>query len=127
MSESASTAPVVLIAGITGGIGSDVARRLAATGWQVAGFARSPEKLATLAADLPGLFTVEADATQSTQVEAAVQATLARFGRIDAYLHAVGSIIIKPAHLTSPDEWQRTLDLNLNSAFHGLRAVLGPM
>jgi NAD(P)-dependent dehydrogenase (short-subunit alcohol dehydrogenase family) len=127
MSEPSPSPRVVLIAGLTGGIGSDVARRLAATGWQVAGFARSGEKLAALTAELPGIFTYEANATDPAQVEAAVQAAVARFGRIDAYIHAVGSILIKPAHLTKPEEWLRTLDLNLNSAFYALRAVLGPM
>ena len=122
-----TSSPVVLIAGVTGGIGSDVARRLAAAGWQVAGCARGTERLAALAAALPGLFTVTADATQPAEVEATVQAVHAHFGRIDAYVHAVGSILLKPAHLTRTDEWLRTLDLNLNSAFYGLRAVLGPM
>jgi NAD(P)-dependent dehydrogenase (short-subunit alcohol dehydrogenase family) len=127
MPESAPSSPVVLIAGISGGIGADTARRLQAAGWQVAGFARSAEKMAALTAELPSLFVLAADATQPTQVEDVVQAVLARFGRIDAYVHAVGSILIKPAHLTSLEEWQRTLDLNLNSAFYALRAVLGPM
>ena len=35
--------------------------------------------------------------------------------------------MIKPAHQTRPEEWLRVLDLNLNSAFYGLRAALGPM
>ena len=124
---SAPSAPVVLIAGVTGGIGSALARRLAAAGAAVAGYARDEARLAALAAELPGLFTVVADATQPAAVEAAVAATVARFGRLDAYVHAVGSILIKPAHQTRPEEWLRVLDLNLNSAFYGLRAALGPM
>jgi NADP-dependent 3-hydroxy acid dehydrogenase YdfG len=122
-----TSSPVVLIAGVTGGIGSDVARRFTAAGWQVAGFARGADRLAALTTELPGIFTVTTDATQPAEVDAAVQAVHAHFGRIDAYVHAVGSILLKPAHLTKTDEWLRTLDLNLNSAFYGLRAVLGPM
>lgn len=120
-------APVALIAGITGGIGSDLARRLAAAGWQLAGFARSTEKLAALEAELPGLFTQACDATQPAQVDAAISAVTAHYGRIDAYVHCVGSILIKSAHQTKLDEWHRVLDLNLHSAFYALRAVLGPM
>lgn len=119
--------PVALIAGVTGGIGSDVARRLAASGWLVAGYARGAEKLAALQTELPSLDLIEADATQPAAVEAAVQSVVARFGRIDAYVHAVGSILIKPAHLTKLDEWQRVIDLNLNSAFYGLKAAVVPM
>ena len=120
-------APVVLIGGITGGIGSDVARRLSAAGWRVAGFARHAERLAALAAELPGLFVQKADATDANQAGAVVESVQAHFGRIDAYVHAVGSIILKPAHLTKTEEWARTLDLNLSSAFYALRAVLSPM
>ncbi len=122
-----SSTPVALIAGVTGGIGFDLARRLTAAGWQVAGYARSAEKLAALRTALPALLTLECEATQATAVEAAVAATVAHFGRLDAYVHCVGSIFLKPAHLTKPDEWHRVLDLNLHSAFYGLRAAVGPM
>jgi NAD(P)-dependent dehydrogenase (short-subunit alcohol dehydrogenase family) len=127
MTNSLAPQPVALIAGITGGIGADVARRLTAAGWQVAGYARGAEKIAALQSELPALHLIEADATQPAAVEAAVQSTVARFGRIDAYVHAVGSILIKPAHLTRLDEWQRVIDLNLNSAFYGLKSAVVPM
>ncbi len=127
MNTEAFPRPVALIAGVAGGIGSDVARRLDAAGWCVAGYGRNAEKLAVLQAELPGLHTIIADATRPDEVEAAVQSTLARFGRLDAYVHAVGSILIKPAHLTKIDEWQRVIDLNLNSAFYGVKSAVGPM
>lgn len=119
----------VIIAGVTGGIGSAVARRLHAAGYRISGYARSAEKLAALAAELPGLETTVADATDPAAVEGAVAALAARAagGRIDGYVHAVGSILLKSAHITSIEEWRRTLDLNLNSAFYGLKAVVGPM
>ena len=118
----------VIIAGITGGIGSDLARRLHAGGWRVGGFARSADKLAALAVELPGLETIAADATDPVAVDAAITDLLARGGgQLDAYVHCVGSILLKSAHLTSLEEWRRTLDLNLNSAFYGLKAAIGPM
>jgi NAD(P)-dependent dehydrogenase (short-subunit alcohol dehydrogenase family) len=125
--SASAPAPVVLIGGVTGGIGSALARRLAAAGVSVAGYARDAAKLAALQAELPGLLTLTAEATQPAEVEAAVAATVAHFGRLDGYVHAVGSILIKAAHQTRPEEWLRVLDLNLNSAFYGLRAALGPM
>ncbi len=126
-SPPSSDPRVALIAGVTGAIGSDVARRLVCAGWQVAGYARNAEKLTALQTELPGLHTVATDATQPDAVEAAVQSTVARFGRLDAYVHAVGSILIKPAHLTKLDEWRSVIDLNLNSAFYGVRAAVVPM
>jgi NAD(P)-dependent dehydrogenase (short-subunit alcohol dehydrogenase family) len=127
MTHAITPQPVALIAGISGGIGSDVAHRLTAAGWHVAGYARTTEKLAAIQSELPSLHTITADATDAAAVEAAVQSTVARFGRIDAYVHAVGSILIKPAHLTKLDEWQRVIDLNLNSAFYGLKSAVVPM
>jgi NAD(P)-dependent dehydrogenase (short-subunit alcohol dehydrogenase family) len=126
--SDSSPAPFVLIAGLTGGIGSDLARRLHRAGWRVGGFARSADRLAALAAELPGLETAVADATDPAAVEAALADLTTRGGgQLDAYVHCVGSIILKAAHLTSIEEWRRTLDLNLNSAFYGLRAAVGPM
>lgn len=123
-----SASSFVIIAGITGGIGSDLARRLHAAGWRIGGFARSTDKLDALAAELPGLETATVDATDPAAVETAVTDLTARGGgKLDAYVHCVGSILLKSAHLTSLDEWRRTLDLNLNSAFYGLKAAVGPM
>lgn len=121
------SSPVALIAGVTGGIGSDVAHRLAAAGWRVAGYARDAAKLGALREKLPELHVMEADATRPEQVEAAVQSTVTQFGELDAYVHCIGSIFIKPAHLTKIEEWQRTMDINLNSAFYGLRSAVVPM
>jgi NAD(P)-dependent dehydrogenase (short-subunit alcohol dehydrogenase family) len=68
-----------------------------------------------------------ADATREDDVDRAVGAVAARHGKIDAYVHAVGSIFLRNAHLTSLADWQRVLETNLTSAFLGLKAVLGPM
>ena len=119
---------LAFIAGITGGIGSELARRLHAAGWRVGGFARSAEKLTALEAELPGLITAVADATDPASLEAAFTDLAARAGAApDAYVHCIGSILLKSAHLTSIDEWRRTLVINLDSAFYGLRAAVGPM
>jgi NAD(P)-dependent dehydrogenase (short-subunit alcohol dehydrogenase family) len=122
-----SERPVVMIGGVTGGIGSDVARRLAAAEWKVAGFARDAAKLDALATELPGALMHSVEATDAEAVEKAVKMTVERFGRIDAYVHAVGSIFIKAAHLTRIDEWRRVMELNVDSAFYALKAVVLPM
>ncbi len=121
------TAPVALIAGITGGIGSDVARRLIASGWNVCGYARDAARLDALAAEFPSSDTHVADATRPDEVERVVRETVARHGRIDAYVHAVGSIFLRNAHLTSLEDWTRVIEVNLTSAFLGVKAALGPM
>ncbi len=119
--------PVALIAGVTGGIGSDLARRLVAGGWAVCGTGRDAARLDALAATVPGVHGIVADATKPEDADRAVRETFARHGRLDAYVHAVGSIFLRNAHLTKPEEWHRVLEVNLTSAFLGLKAALGPM
>ena len=68
-----------------------------------------------------------ADAVDPQQMEAAVAQVLEKFGRIDEYIHLVGSILIKPLHQTSLQQWHDTLNTNLNSVFYGLRAVIPAM
>jgi NAD(P)-dependent dehydrogenase (short-subunit alcohol dehydrogenase family) len=122
----AEQAPVALIGGVTGGIGQAVLARLARSGWRVAGYARSAGKLEELRADGPVVTTV-ADATSAEQVERAVGAATDAYGRVDAYVHAIGSLLLKPAHLTTPEELRAAIEVNLISAFLALRGVLGPM
>jgi NAD(P)-dependent dehydrogenase (short-subunit alcohol dehydrogenase family) len=106
---------IIVIGGITGGIGSKLATRLAAAGATVTGYSRNggSGEHGPVAA---------CDATDPTQVDAYFDATLSQHGRIDAYAHALGSIYLKPAHLTSPEDWMVTLHQNLSSAFYALRA-----
>lgn len=61
------------------------------------------------------------DARQADAVAAAVKATVDHFGRVDGAALLVGSILLKPAHLTTEKDWHDTIDINLNSAFHLLR------
>lgn len=117
----------VLIGGITGGIGSALARRLYASGYSIAGFARETEKLDALAEELGGFPVCSCEATDSGAVESAISELTEQLGSVDAYVHAIGSIFLKPAHLTADADWARTLDLNLNSAFYALRSVLKRM
>jgi len=115
-------APIAYIAGITGSIGQELAQRLIQAGWTVAGIARSPDKL-----ELNGVTVAQADATDAEAVNAAFDELKEKVGPPSAYVHAVGSIILKPAHTTKDEEWTQTIDLNLNSAFYGLRAAVKAM
>lgn len=118
---------VVLIGGVTGGIGSALARQLHASGWTVAGFARNPDRLASIADELPGLATFPVDARDPAGIEAACRSVHEVHGRFDAYVHAVGSIFLKAAHLTSPAEFATVIQDNLQTAFNGLRAAIVPL
>lgn len=110
-----------LIFGITGGIGSALAKRLLNNGHRVFGSARSPEKLSAFASDL-GITAAAGDVTLAGDVQHIVDAAASKMGGLDAVALCVGSILLKPVHLTTDEEWAATLNLNLNSAFYVTRA-----
>jgi 3-oxoacyl-[acyl-carrier protein] reductase len=116
------TTPAAFIFGATGGIGSALARRLSSAGWRLALCARGRESLEALGAEL-GAHTEAADATDSKAVENAFSAACEQFGRLDGVVNCAGSLLLKPAHLTTPEEWAQTLNVNLSTAFHVLRAA----
>ncbi len=127
MTEENDSSKVALIAGITGGIGSVLAGRFAEAGWRVAGFSGSEDKLRELEDRFPLVKGYRADACDSGEVGEVVEKVVEEFGRIDAYVHCVGSFLLKPAHNCSDEEFEETISLNLRSAFYGLRAVVRPM
>lgn len=115
-----------LIFGATGGIGSVLSRRLSADGWRLALCARGNERLTALGVEL-GVHCEPADATDSKAVEDAFSAACEKFGRLDGVVNCCGSLLLKPAHLTTSEEWAHTLNANLTTAFHVLRAAASRM
>lgn len=63
------------------------------------------------------------DATNAAAVQAAFEQAAAENGRLDGAVNLAGSILLKPAHLTSEAEWMETLQTNLSTAFHTVRAA----
>lgn len=118
--------PVYLLLGASGGVGSVLAERLAKRGARLLLAARDVERLDALAARTGG----EAqplDAREASQVQAAVDRCVERFGRLDGAVNLVGSILLKPAHRTREEDWQDVLATNLGTAFHLVRSAAGAM
>jgi NAD(P)-dependent dehydrogenase (short-subunit alcohol dehydrogenase family) len=111
-----------VVLGATGGIGSALTRRLAAHGSRVLAAGRSAEKLEVLAAET-GATPFVLDARRSAEVQASLAAALDRFGRLDGVANCVGSLVLKPAHLTSQDEFDSTIATNLGTAFAAVQAA----
>ena len=116
------TPPVYLILGATGGIGSTLARQLATTGASLLLAARRADALEALGVEL-GATTVLTDATQPGDIDRAVAMAVQTFGRLDGAANCIGSLLLKPAHLTSPEEFDSVLEVNLRSAFSLVRSA----
>ncbi|MCU0619763.1 MAG: SDR family oxidoreductase [Gemmatimonadaceae bacterium] len=116
------TAPVHLILGATGGIGSALARTLAARGARLVLGGRRPDVLEALGAEL-GARTVHVDATSVADIDGAVEVAVREFGRLDGAVNCFGSLLLKPAHLTKPEEFEDVLAVNLRSSFALVRAA----
>jgi NAD(P)-dependent dehydrogenase (short-subunit alcohol dehydrogenase family) len=106
-----------VIIGAAGGIGSALARRLKRGGASLVLMGRSMERLAPLASEL-GAETAVADAAQPDELERAV----ASLGSFHGIVNCAGSILLKPAHLTSEAEWRQTMEANLTTAYSTVRA-----
>ncbi len=112
---------VFLILGAGGGIGSATARILASQGARLIVAGRSGSGLQTVADETGGV-SYELDATVTGEVSEAVNSAVDTYGRIDGIANCVGSLLLKPAHITTDDEWNDTIATNLTSAFAAVKA-----
>lgn len=119
---SLADAGAYVILGAAGGIGSGIARALAADGARLVLAGRTQATLEPLAVELGGTAHV-VDAADFTAVEQLVAAARDAHGRVAGLVNAVGSILLKPAHLTSEAELLETVRLNLQTAFAAVRAA----
>ncbi len=122
MPREVLTVQKVLVIGGSGGIGAAVARQIVAAAGQVFLAGRNTEKLSATAAELGANWTA-VQATDAASVDACADAATEALGGLTGITNCVGSILLKPAHLTQPEEWQATLAANLTTAFNTVRTA----
>jgi len=110
-----------VILGAYGGIGSALSRRLAKKRAHLLLGGRDEVRLASLAAEL-GAEAFCLDASNLRQVESCMKRA-AEHGHVDGVANCVGSLLLKPAHLLSEEDWDATVAINLKSAFAVVRAT----
>jgi NAD(P)-dependent dehydrogenase (short-subunit alcohol dehydrogenase family) len=116
---------IALITGADGGLGTHVTRVLLDSGATVIGVSR---KIQQSNSDGPSFFALAADLSSAEATKSTVEGIAARFGRLDILAHLVGGFAGgKTIAETDNATFQRMLDLNLNSAFYVLRAVIPHM
>jgi NAD(P)-dependent dehydrogenase (short-subunit alcohol dehydrogenase family) len=109
-----------------GGIGREIARRLAGDGMAVAVLDRDGGAAQRVAAELGGL-ALTADVTSEDEVGRAVDATLAHFGKIDVLVNNAGICWTGPALDMPLDTLRAMLRVNVERVFIASRAVLPHM
>lgn len=113
----------VIIFGGSGGIGAALAGNLATKGIPTFLVARNEDRLASTAQAVGAKGYSVADVTDLSQVERAFTEATNALGQVRGVAHCVGSILLKPAHLTSEAEFASVLQVNLMSAFLVLRTA----
>ncbi|HWL71769.1 MAG TPA: SDR family oxidoreductase [Geminicoccus sp.] len=115
---------VVITAGGSG-IGRVMAERFADVGASVAVCDVDDAALKDLAATRPGIFGARADVGQAGEVDAFFDAAIARLGGLDVLVNNAGvSGPTKPVEAITPEEWERTIGVNLNGAFFCTRRAV---
>jgi NAD(P)-dependent dehydrogenase (short-subunit alcohol dehydrogenase family) len=117
---------VGLVTGGGGGIGREIARRLAGEGMTVAVLDRDGAA-AQAVADETGGFATQADVTSPEEVQRAVDTVLARCDKIDLLVNNAGVAWMGPALETPLDALQLMLRVNVEGVFIVSRAVLPHM
>jgi len=121
-----SSPRVALVTGAARGIGLAIAQWFLARDWRVALFDIDRITLARTAAEWTGdarVLALPCDVSQPDEVQRAVDASMARFGRIDALVNNAGVAVFKPVLQTTLDEWRQVMATNLDGPFICTQAV----
>lgn len=117
---------VALITGGGSGIGAATAQRFATEGASVVVTGRRPEPLAAVADEVDGI-AVAGDTGDPAHIEKAVAAAVDRFGGIDVLVACAGVAPGGAVGDMADEQWQITLNTNLNGPMMMSRAVLPVM
>jgi short-subunit dehydrogenase len=122
---------IVAITGASAGIGRATARLAAREGASVVLAARRADRLVDVEAEIRSAggtaLAVPGDVTQPDDMDALVQRTVARFGRLDVMICNAGIGYHGPLDDTSPAAMRRVVDVNLMGTLYAARAALAVM
>jgi 3-oxoacyl-[acyl-carrier protein] reductase len=123
---------IALVTGGSRGIGAAIARRLAADGANVAiTYAKDTDAAASVVKEIERsgrkAIAIQADAADAKAVKAAVDKTVATFGRLDVLVNNAGTAIPKTFEETTLEEMDRIIDINIRGVFAATQAALKHM
>jgi len=119
---------VVGLMGASSGIGRESALRFARRGAKVVVSARGEEGLDSLVEEIRqegGQATaVVADTSEFEQVKAVADRAVEEYGRLDTWVHLAGVGLFATFEQTTPEEFERVIDVNLMGQVYGAMAAL---
>src|SRR4028119_835499 len=119
---------VVALMGASSGIGRESALRFARRGAKVIVSARGEEGLDSLVEEIRregGQATaVVADTSEFEQVKAVADRAVEEYGRLDTWVHLAGVGLFATFEQTTPEEFERVIDVNLMGQVYGAMAAL---
>ena len=132
ISTSSSESPLYVVYGATGGIGSELCKRLLSReGARVVLAGRDEEKLSTVQSAVGGdasrAVIKVVDVLSPDSVEATTAAIVKEHGPIQGVANCVGSVLLKSAHATTAAEFEDILKTNLFSSFSILKSSVKAM
>jgi NAD(P)-dependent dehydrogenase (short-subunit alcohol dehydrogenase family) len=119
---------VWLVTGSSRGLGRSIAASAAASGARVMATARRPKDLDDLVAEYPGrVRAVALDVTDPQAARAAVETTVAAFGRLDVVVNNAGFANSAPIEEMTDDDFRAQVEANLYGVVNVTRAALPVM
>lgn len=122
------TGKVAIVTGGGSGIGQGIAEALAAESVNVVICGRRSEPLRETSRQIEAagghVMAIEADISQTADVQHLVKTTLETFGRVDILINNAGIAGGAPVHEMSEEGWDRVMSVNLRGAFLMSREVL---
>src|SRR6266568_2978357 len=120
---------IALITGGSRGIGAAIAKRLAADGAKVAiTYTKGADTAASVVKEIERsggkAIAIQADAADAGAVKAAVEKTVATFGRLDVLVNNAGTAIPKKFEEATLEEMDRVIDINVRGVFIATQAAL---
>jgi NAD(P)-dependent dehydrogenase (short-subunit alcohol dehydrogenase family) len=118
---------VWFVTGAGRGMGVDIARAALAAGHAVVASGRNPERVAAAVGGHDDLLTVALDITEPGSAQAAVDAAVERFGRIDVLVNNAGNFYAGFFEEITPDDFRAQVETNFFGPLNVTRAVLPVM
>ncbi|MEU3125665.1 SDR family oxidoreductase [Streptomyces sp. NPDC047726] len=116
---------VIFVTGAGRGLGTDIVREALAAGHQVIATGRRPEQVEkTLGGPRDNLLVTKLDVTSPEDAEAAAQAAVDRFGRIDVLINNAGNFFAGYFEEITDAQMRQQIDTNLFGPMNVTRAIL---